>query len=144
MGCEMTVSNTSAFTMSLPSLPNEPILDISKHLSPKELNHLPQSNRHFTPPPLHRPAPQDINVQAVLKWAVNHRYENLVRLLLQMGVDIKRPRPASDWGNSAPYRSKTAFKTRVLLENKANRRSLQNATILGSKPRKRTRGAPAF
>lgn len=122
----MAVANTSTFTMSLLSLPNELILDISKYLSPKELNHLLKSNHRFAlllTPVLHRLALQDINMQTALKWAVNHGHENLVRLLLQMGVDVNDP----GWDPTGETALHIAVKlpsrlelARILLENGAN------------------------
>lgn len=77
--------------MSLPSLPNELILKISKDLPPKEVYHLIQSNRHFASlltPVLHHMALQDKNGLTALQWAVTRGHDRLVRLLLHKGVDI--------------------------------------------------------
>lgn len=67
--------------MSLLSLPNELILDISKDLPPKELNHFLLSNRRcalLLTPAHHRLALQDVDGLTALKWAVTHEHESLV------------------------------------------------------------------
>lgn len=117
---------TSTFTMSLLSLPNELILDISKSFSPKELNHLLQSNHRFAlllTPVLHRLALQDIHVETALKWAVDRGHENLVRLLLQMGVDVNDPGRGSGGQTALHIAVELPSKlelARILLESRAN------------------------
>lgn len=76
--------------MPLLSLPNELLFLIAKNLFVPDLNSFLQTNRHLSvmlTPLLHQLAAADLDGCPALLWALGTAHEQLVRLLLEKGVD---------------------------------------------------------
>lgn len=67
-----------------------------------------------------RPSLQDVDGLIALKWVVNHEHESLVRLLLQVGVDVNDNPGAETTLHIAINAPSSLGLARFLLENRAN------------------------
>ncbi|KAH8151144.1 uncharacterized protein LAJ45_04846 [Morchella importuna] len=77
------------------NLPNELLFIIAEHLPVPDLNSFLQTNRHLAAmltPLLHQSAVTDLDGCPALLWALGTAHEQLVRLLLEKGVDANSQR----------------------------------------------------